>query len=275
MPRGRKLETLEDYKRSLKNGFGLGKEKEYKPWLRVQDVNSKGVSSKVFGIKTQREHHMLSNLETQFFFLAEYCESVIDIREQFPLLPLTLSSKIAKSIGVDHPIVPKSKELNVLTTDFLLTISTPNGNLFEAISVKPLDKLKDPRTAEKLDLERAWWEAIDIPYHIFTGNNITKIQSNNISWATNPIRHGANFELEDISKVLNVLSIGEITTKEIINIISSTLLVDKSEAMQLLQFLIGNKYLEVDLNYLILKEGLLNIKGIDHKIMEVTHVSNQ
>lgn len=275
MPRGRKLETLEDYKRSLKNGFGLGKEKEYKPWLRVQDVNSKGVSSKVFGIKTQREHHMLSNLETQFFFLAEYCESVIDIREQFPLLPLTLSSKIAKSIGVDHPIVPKSKELNVLTTDFLLTISTPNGNIFEAISVKPLDRLKDPRSAEKLDLERAWWEAIDVPFHIFTGNNITKIQSNNISWATNPIRHGVSFELEDISKVLNELSIGEITTKDIMNIISSTLPFDKSEAMQFLQLLIGDKYLEVDLNYLILKEGLLNIKGIDHKVMEVAHVGNQ
>jgi hypothetical protein len=82
MPRGRKLENLEDYKRSLRNGFGLGKGKDYKPWLQVQDVSSRGVSSKLFGIKAQREHHMLSNLETQFFHIAEFSESVIDVREQ-------------------------------------------------------------------------------------------------------------------------------------------------------------------------------------------------
>jgi hypothetical protein len=274
MPRGRKLETLADYKRSLKNGFGLGKGKYYKPWLRVQDVGSRGVSSKVFGIKTQREHHMLSNLETQLFYLAEFSESVIDIREQFPLLPLTLSSKIAKSIDIDHPVVPKSQELNVLTTDVLLTINTPKGVNYEAISVKPLKDLKNPRVAEKLDLERAWWEAIDIPFHIFTGNNITKIQSNNISWATNPLRHGVNFDIKDISKVLGELSVGKITTKEIINIIVSIFHFDKTEAMQLIQFLIGCKYLEVDLNYLILKEGIVNIKSIDYKSMEVANVSN-
>ena len=270
MPRGRKLENLEDYKRSLRNGFGLGKGKDYKPWLRVQDVSSRGVSSKVFGIKTQREHHMLSNLETQFFYIAEFSDLVLDIREQFPLLPLTLSSKIAKTINIAHPVVPKSKELNLITTDFLLTIKTPAGVRYEAINVKPFKDLKNSRVAEKLDLERVWWEAIGVPFHIFTGNDLTKIQSKNISWATNPIRCGINFKHEDVMKVLEKLSLGKMTTKNIIEIIGNTITLDKTEAMQFLQYLIGNKYLDIDFNYSILKEGLLNIRKINYDSMEAT-----
>jgi len=85
MARGRKLETLKDFKRSLKNKYGLGEGAAYKPWLRIQDVKSRGVSSKIQGLKVNRDHHTLSSLETQFFYLAEFSESVIDIREQFSL----------------------------------------------------------------------------------------------------------------------------------------------------------------------------------------------
>ena len=66
MARGRRLNTLEDYSRSLKNKYGLGEEENYKPWYRVQDVKSKGVSSKIQGMKINREHHTLSKQETVF-----------------------------------------------------------------------------------------------------------------------------------------------------------------------------------------------------------------
>ena len=88
MARGRKLEALADYQRALKKKFGLGEGHEYMPWLRVQDVNSRGNSAKIDGIKSNRTHHTLSEHETCFFYLAEFSDSVIDIREQFPLLPL-------------------------------------------------------------------------------------------------------------------------------------------------------------------------------------------
>jgi len=123
MARGRKLETIKDFKRSLKNKYGLGEGAAYKPWLRIQDVKSRGVSSKIQGLKVNRDHHTLSSLETQFFYLAEFSESVINIREQFPLLPPSLSSKISSILDIEHPKVPSSGDYNVLTTDFLLTRS--------------------------------------------------------------------------------------------------------------------------------------------------------
>lgn len=47
MGRGRRLETFEDYSRALKGKYGLGEGKDYKPWLRVQDVKSKGIRAQV------------------------------------------------------------------------------------------------------------------------------------------------------------------------------------------------------------------------------------
>jgi hypothetical protein len=55
----RKLKTFDDFKRSLKNKYGIGEGEFYKPWLRVQDVKSRGVRSQVLGLKTGRTHHIV------------------------------------------------------------------------------------------------------------------------------------------------------------------------------------------------------------------------
>lgn len=82
---------------------------------------------------------------------------MIDIREQFPLLPLNLSKKIAATLGVEHPKVPVSGEENIMTTDFLLTCRHGEREFYRAISVKTRGRNRQ-RTAEKLDIERVWWE---------------------------------------------------------------------------------------------------------------------
>lgn len=64
---GRKLETFEDFSRALKNKYGVGEGELYKPWYRVQDVMSRGVRSQILGLKTNRIHHTLSSIETEFF----------------------------------------------------------------------------------------------------------------------------------------------------------------------------------------------------------------
>lgn len=38
--------------RALKNKYGIDEGKVYKPWLRVPDVKSNGVRSKILGLKT-------------------------------------------------------------------------------------------------------------------------------------------------------------------------------------------------------------------------------
>ncbi len=196
MSRGRKLETFDDYLRSLRNGYGLGSGANYKPWLRVQDVSSKGLSAKIQGIKTQRCHHTLSQNETAFFYLAEYADAVVDIREQFPLLPLEFSNKIANILDIDHPRVPKTKELNVMTTDFVLTKSVHEKIKYEAYCIKPEDALRNERVLEKIELERIWWQLLGVKFKIFTCTELHRTQADNIEWITNPTRSGAKHSQE-------------------------------------------------------------------------------
>jgi hypothetical protein len=47
--------------RRLKEGRGQGRGAEYKPYLRVQDVPSQGLATRVGGWKTGREHHFMTH----------------------------------------------------------------------------------------------------------------------------------------------------------------------------------------------------------------------
>lgn len=261
----RKLQTTEDFKRALKNRYGLGERDSYKPWIRVQDVASQGNSAKIQGLKAKREHHTLSEHESCFFYLAEFSDSVIDIREQFPLLPLDLSVKISSVLGVKHPIVPGTKTLNVMTTDFLLTCSDGFKTWYEAISVKPENKINDKRAAEKLDIERVWWELQGVPFHIFTMTEMNKIQSRNVQWATSPIRQGKKFDDELLLAALKFVTEGLVFVESLCNVFVEKLSVEHDDALVLLKALVARKLVLIELNNSITDTGILNVTGINQR----------
>jgi len=75
----------------IKEGRGSGQNQNYRPWLTVRDLPSLGRVHRVFGHKSRRTHHLLSDLELSVFLLLEWLPDVNQIREQFPLdrtLPL-------------------------------------------------------------------------------------------------------------------------------------------------------------------------------------------
>lgn len=86
----------------IKEGRGSGQNSEYKPWITVRDLPSDGRVHRVFGHKSQRTHHLLSDLELAVFLLLEWHHDVIQIREQFPL-EIATTSQIAKEAGIVHP----------------------------------------------------------------------------------------------------------------------------------------------------------------------------
>lgn len=263
MGRGRKLETFEDYSRALRGKYGLGEGKSYKPWLRVQDVKSKGVRSQIYGRKTQRVHHLLSSIESQIFYISEFSDSVIDIREQFPILPINYTQRIAQIIGVEHPTHPKSGEPIVITTDLLLTISTKHGIHYEAISVKPEKDTDKERTLEKVDIERVCWDLLNVPFHFFVGNEITRTQSKNIDWATAPFRADSpTFSDEQVTAALHTLDIGLRFVEDICNLFTTSGITSHDESLTLLRYLIANKLIDVDLSCDIAEEELVRIDGV-------------
>lgn len=262
----RKLEKLADFKRALKQNYGLGEGASYTPWIRVQDVKSHGHSGKIEGIKSGRTHHTLSEHESCFFYLAEFSDSVIDIREQFPLLPLSLSLKISQSLSVEHPKHPKhpiTKDPIIMTTDFLLTCSDGQRVWYEAVCVKPREKLSDKRTAEKLDIERVWWELLGVPFHIFYLSELNQIKSKNIQWITDVKRKKCPSTLNEFRGVAkHLLTIGTMQLNEICEIFSHEIGISQDDALVLLKSLLADKEVTVDLSRPIVLSGMIEIMEI-------------
>ncbi|MDP7979789.1 TnsA endonuclease N-terminal domain-containing protein [Bacillus sp. WLY-B-L8] len=120
----------------------------------IQDVSSLGRSTRLKGIKTARQHEFLSDLERNYFYLTEHSDFVIDIREQFPLLPSEETIVIADELGIEHPTNPKTGETIVMTTDFLLTVDKGQGVFEVAHTIKMKDKLLEECVLEKFEIER-------------------------------------------------------------------------------------------------------------------------
>ena len=118
----------------IAEGRGQGDNESYCPWLKVYDLPSRGRSHRLFGIKTGRVHHLLSDGEWKSFLRYEFDPSVLDIREQFPL-DRYQTMKTACDLGFKHPVTTDGTPY-VLTIDFLITRLFGDRLETEALSFK-------------------------------------------------------------------------------------------------------------------------------------------
>lgn len=259
MAKGRELKSYGDFQRAIRQGYGQGSGTDYKPWLRVSDVKGKGLGTKIKGIKSHRTHHFVSSIETQFFYFADNDASVVDIREQFPLLPLNLSIRIASELGIKHPRVPGTSVENVMTTDFLLTVLTAAGAGYVAVSVKPRDNLSEKRTMEKQEIERQWWSILGVPFRVFCGNEATSIQARNLADISGPCRRGYTLKPKLIERASKAIAPGIFRLDQCIDRLKQQCELTTSQARKLLFSLIHSGYLVVPLESPIIEDGVLKI----------------
>ena len=178
MAKRRSQWSFKTYHRRINEGRGQGILSEYKPWITIHDLPSKGVVSRVLGQKTGRVHHLLSRNETAYFFILDSSDKVLDIREQFPLLDVDETVRIAKEAGIRHPRDPESLYPYVLTSDFVIT--TTEGICVR--TVKEASELSNPRVREKLEIERRYWAERDIDWKIVTEDGIDFQKARNLEW---------------------------------------------------------------------------------------------
>ena len=164
----------------IAEGRGKGIGASYNPWLHVQDVATDGRAWRIKDWKTGRDHHFLSDHEHNYYLIAYWSQKVVDIREQFPL-PLETTLEIAKKIGIPHP-ADRRKNPVVMTTDFLVTVSTPAGNVDWARTFKPSSQLQKQRVIEKLEIERIYWQTNNISWGIVTEREMPMVLVKNIEY---------------------------------------------------------------------------------------------
>ncbi|PES34145.1 TnsA endonuclease N-terminal domain-containing protein [Bacillus thuringiensis] len=198
--------------RYIKQGRGQKEGENYKPWLLAQDVPSIGRDGQREGWKTGRNHHLLSDLESDYFYLLEWSSTVTDIREQFPLLPIEETVSIAEGLGIKHPNDNKTKEIVVMTTDFIINVDSKEF----VRTLKYAGDLENSRIIEKLEIEREYWQRRNIDWGIVTDKEIPKILCENVKWVRKEYHNSdvsklGSFIVESIEKIVYQLIQDEIT----------------------------------------------------------------
>jgi hypothetical protein len=273
----KKASKLDDYVKQLGRGEGLGSGKEYLPWLDARKTRTRGVSSQTLGIRTARHHHGLSAHEKNFLYIAEFDSNIIDIREQFPLLPLDLAIRIAEELGITYPLIPHTNQPNIITTDYLLTCCIGNSIEYLAVSVKPKEGLKSKRDFEKQEIERTWWELLGIRWRLYLDTPEEKILAENLKWLSQPVRNQTHFEADLIVLAVKHVPTGKSDISQIINTLSEQLSITKSLANELFRTIAWKKYINLDLNYKILDSGIVHVTSTTSSKAEndVLRVINQ
>lgn len=119
--------TQSQINKRIKEGRGQGSGADYSPFIFTHEVSSQGRVHRLFGFKTKRIHHLLSDLELAIFLILDWSPDVIDIREQFPM-NVKDTVRIAHEAGLPHW---KYNGVNqVLTTDFVVSGTNPEMKLF-------------------------------------------------------------------------------------------------------------------------------------------------
>jgi hypothetical protein len=229
--------------------------KLYKPYVTIQDVASDGRSTRLHSVKTGRQHDFLSDLERNYFWTLEYCDDVVDIREQFPMA-LDETLLIADELGLKHPINTKTKEPIVMTSDFCITVKGGTFGKDVIRTAKYKKDLLDRRVMEKFAIEQTYWQRKGLDWGIITEDEVNKTYSLNVAdiMYYYSLTDNAGFnkinseELEDIIiAFIQRLIDGKFTIRQYASQIERDLHLPKGAGIALFKHLLARKYIHIDL----------------------------
>ncbi len=238
--------------RYIKEGRGAGRGAGYKPWLTIYDVPSTGREHRVFGQKVGRIHHLLSDIEWRLFLHLEWCDGVVDIREQFPL-DRAMTGKIADALGVRHPQDVKSKTRLVMSTDFVVDVVREGRIVTEARAVKPALELEKPRTLEKLQIERVYWSHQGANWRLVTERDFLPVLVRNLEWIRGPSHEHQDepwegYGAEKAALVLREISVcSDLTLRRFCDRMDQSLSMEPGNTLMLMRHLLVTKELRADM----------------------------
>jgi hypothetical protein len=240
----------------VKQGLGQGERESYQPWLRVQDVPSHGRSHKVHGSIVDRVYQLLSDLEYAFWLQLDFSENVVDIREQFPLFPVSALQAIASSKGIKYPVYLGTDVPYVMTTDFVITIRESDGSTrLVARTVKPHNAVTSGesllRTWEKLEIEEEFWTAQGVSWEVVTEHNLPTTVTRNLEW----LRKGGPVQTRWVHEPLCSQFIDELiraqhfgwTLGKTLKHISGRLMTPYETCAQMFRYVVWQKLISIDL----------------------------
>ena len=260
MSKRKLLWNEEKLKRYLAEERGSGEGSNYKPWLTIQSMPSDGRASRMLGIKTGRVHHFFSDTQRKYFLTLDWFdETVVDIREHYPLLDLT---KVVDDYDLDLRKYQDENEHYVLTTTFLISKRMPNGEIVEfARSIKYASNLDKKSTLESLEVQRRYFEKKGIDFGIVTNKDLNMVQVKNIEWL-NPII-SMNYKHENISDIEMMIKsrykTEEIPFNKLLEAIDSDYGFEAGTAVLVFKSMVANRKVVIDFSHPINLRTVIDI----------------
>ncbi|OZG70878.1 hypothetical protein BTA51_23875 [Hahella sp. CCB-MM4] len=248
-------------KRWIKMGFGQGSGPKYKPFFFVRDVPSRGRSAIVEGLKLKRKHHYLSDIEYAYHVLAEFSDSVIEIREQYALLPVEETVQIAGELGISHPIYSATGAHRVQTSDLVLTVKTGTSHSLHVLCCKPASDIektnpKAARTLEKILIEKTFWERRSVPWTLATDTMIpyNKFRNLDLFRASMVAREldSLNCKIPEFLSAVRKYWSKQLTLNQLLTITSDKLGINNGDCFHLLGQAIWTKLLVFNLDSMLI-----------------------
>lgn len=151
----------------IDEGRGTGTGADYLSWIAFRDFRSKGDESRKSEGRHGREILTLSQIEARTFFMLDVNPDVIEIYDQYPL-DREETRSIARDLGIEHPKCPRSGADLDMTSDFLAEVRTDTGIVQFPFQCKSSTDVSNFRIAEKMEIERRYWQAHDKKLRVVT-----------------------------------------------------------------------------------------------------------
>jgi len=161
--------------------WGIKTGKHYTPFINVYESGSIGTLHRIRDPLIDRNHHYLSRGEAAYHCVLCLLDGVVDIREQYPLVPLERTVEIAKKLGVSHPI--KGRSPIEVSVDFMLTIANEKQEIrYLARSYKPSKDLLKKGIVNRQALECAACIDRSVPWKLATDLEINADMAARARW---------------------------------------------------------------------------------------------
>jgi hypothetical protein len=156
----------------------------YVSFIKTQDLKSKGSKSRTPDFNEQgQDRDLLSTNERHFFYRLRFANQFVSIKEQYPLLPIERAVAISKKLNVRYPTYPFTSSVKVvMTSDFYcqhingeqFVYSIKDSQAYANLTPKQKENLED-----KQKLEKVFWEAQGVKWHLIMSESIkTKFSQN-------------------------------------------------------------------------------------------------
>lgn len=163
--------------RKAAEGRGQGIGANYVPYIKAQELNSKGTASVFPDFKNGRAVHLLSSVERDLYLILRYSDEVEEVYEQYPL-NINVTNRIA-----DELMIRKSQNgIYPMTTD-LVTYNKDGTK--SAYSCKyDMDSIDTDRKKDLLEIEKRYWEEQNAKFKVIFRSDINAVYASNIAVAS-------------------------------------------------------------------------------------------